>query len=166
MKTSLYFRIAAMLIVSLIASNSFAQQITRNDTLPTLVITAKSMVSQKVTNSFKKDFQGAVSPRWYKMDKDYMVKFVSDDQKNTALYNKKGFIVYHIVYGGENNLPAEIKDQIMTKYSGCKIITAIKINQENRSIWVVNLEMKNLLILVREEDGALAEINRYKNAAI
>jgi hypothetical protein len=166
MKTSFFLRIGIALLILLAARSSFAQKVTRNDTLPTLIISPKSVVSQKVKDAFRRDFQGALNPRWYQVNQNYLVKFVRQDQKNNALYNKHGYIVYHIAYVNKNNLPQQIRDQIKEKYSNCKIITAMQVNQENRSMWMVNLKLRKQLILVREEDGELSEMERHKNASI
>lgn len=166
MKTSFFFRCSTVLLILLSARSSFAQEVTRIDTLPVIVITAKSPVPQKVRDAFKKDFKGATNPRWYKIDENFIIKFMTQDQKNHALYHKNGLIYYHIAYGTEKHLPENIKDQIKRSYSGAKITTVIHVSQDNRNIWLANLEMGKLLILVREEDGNFQEVERVKNASM
>jgi len=165
MKTTFYRCIAGAFIASLLAQGSFAQEVAKVDTLPVIVITAKSVVSQKVSDAFKKDFKGAVNPRWYRLDENYLVKFMTREQKNHVLYHKTGSIYYHIAYGTEASLPQEVKDKIKAQYRDGKITTAIHINQDQRSIWLVNIERGKLLILVREEDGDFREVERLKNGA-
>ena len=164
MKTPFFIRTSAALLVMLFTQNSFAQEITRIDTLPVLVITAKSLVPREVTTAFKKDFQDAVNPKWFKMDKNYLIKFITRDQNNHVLYHKNGYLNYHIAYGKENSLPASTKAQIKKEYPEGKIISAIRVNQDNRTVWLVNMEMGKLLVLAREENGELREVQRMKNA--
>jgi hypothetical protein len=164
MKTPFFFRLGAAALVMLFARNSFAQEVTRIDTLPVLVITAKSLVPREVTTAFKKDFQDAVNPKWFKMEKNYLIKFITRDQNNHALYHKNGYLYYHIAYGKENSLPESTKAQIKKEYPNGEIISAIRVNQDRRSIWLVNLKVGKLLILTREEDGELREVQRLKNA--
>jgi len=166
MKTSLFFRISIAFIVLLSARSSFAQEITRLDTLPVVVITAKSLIPQEVTNAFKTNFKNAVNPRWYKIDKNYLIKFMTKDQNNHVLLHKNGSLYYHIGYGRENSLPEKLRDQLKREYPKGKITTAIHVNQDNRNIWLVNLEMGKLLILTREEDGDFREVERMKNGAM
>ncbi|MBS1528757.1 MAG: hypothetical protein JSU01_00495 [Bacteroidetes bacterium] len=162
MKKLLYCQAAGVLIALLMINCSFAQEVTKVDTLPMVVITAKSYVNKKVTDAFHEKFQNVVSHQWYRIDKNYLVKFISNDQKNQALYHKNGYLYYHIAYGTEKNLPAEIVEKINHEYKGGKILTAIQVNQDNRSIWLVNVEYGKLLVLVREENGEVREVERYK----
>jgi hypothetical protein len=152
------------LIALLSMQNSFAQEVTKVDTLPMVVITAKTYVNKEVSDAFHKKFEGIVSHKWYTIDKNYLVKFISNDQKNHALYHKNGYLYYHLAYGTENNLPAEIMEKINREYKGSKITTTIQVNQDNRSIWLVNVEYGKLLVLVREENGEIREVERFNKS--
>lgn len=68
---------------------------------------------------------------------------------------------YHLAYGTEKNLPAEIVEKINREYKGGKITTTIQVNQDNRSIWLANIEYGKLLVLVREENGEVREVERF-----
>ncbi len=165
MKAQLFFRITASLLLLLAArSSSLAQQGGRIDTLPPVIITGTSVVSQKVTDSFKKDFKDALHPRWYQMDKNYLVKFIMNEQKNNSLYDRNGYLIYHISYGKEKHLPADVISQVKTGYPTYDITTAIHVNQANRSIWVINLESGKNWVLARVEDGQLDEVERLRKA--
>ncbi|CAN5354961.1 hypothetical protein BH09BAC6_BH09BAC6_30390 [soil metagenome] len=164
MKSTSFFRIGAALLALLCARTSFAQEIARVDTLPVIVITAKSLVSKKVTEAFKSDFKDATNAKWFRINKNYLIKFLTKDQNNHALYHKNGSLYYHIAYGNGSNLPDDVRNKIKKQYSNGKIITAIQVNQDNRHVWLINMEVGKLYILVREEDGELLEVERIKNA--
>ncbi|MEJ6981877.1 hypothetical protein WG906_15525 [Pedobacter sp. P351] len=136
------------------------------DTLPTVLITSSSSVNQKVSQAFNKDFQNALSPKWFEINKRYLVKFISEDQRNTALYNKRGYLIYHISYGTEKNLPVIVKNQILAQYPNANINTAIHVIQNNRKIWVVSLEQDKYYVLARIEEDQLDEVDRFKNASM
>ncbi|HTI61111.1 hypothetical protein [Mucilaginibacter sp.] len=152
----------SMAIVLLSVSAGAFAQVTRTDTLPTVYITAKSVVAKKVSDAFKQQFKEAVGPRWFRINREYLVKFVSKDQKNHALYHNKGQLVYHISYGDKTGLPKAISDKVTSSYSDGKITTAINVHQDDRNIWVINVETPKLLILIREEDGEITEMERYQ----
>jgi len=164
MRAQIIFRITAVLLITWSANNSFGQTM-KTDTMPTLVISSKSTVSQKVTDAFDAQFKNEVNPTWYNLDKNYMVKFVSQDQKNRALYNKNGYLIYHIKYGNASTLPSDLSNMIYKKYKDCKITTVIHIEQELRSIWAVDLEYGQYLVLARIENNQLQEIQRLRNGA-
>lgn len=163
MKTKKMYCIAAALALLLCAGNSFAQEL-KADTLPTVVITAKANVTKKVDASFKQMFNVVLSPKWYQLDKNYLVKFIMNDQKNSALFDQNGELIYHIRYGSASELPQETLDLINQKYPGGKITTAIHVDQDTRSVWLVNVEHRKYFVLARAEDNELSEISRMKNS--
>lgn len=161
MKTKTFLKAGLIAAFVLCVQVSFAQIIE----LPTVVITAKSLVSAKVTDAFKGTFQNAVNPRWYKADKNYLVKFIMEDQKNSALYKKEGTLIYHLSYGVSKDLPKDYLDMVNTEYPGCTVVTAVHVEQNKRSIWFVNVEYKKDYILTKIEDNQLGEVSRTKNAS-
>ena len=166
MKTHSFFRITAVLLVLLSARSSFAQEIIKTDTLGTVVIRSTSLVNKNVTMAFTRQFKDAVSPRWYTLDKNYLVKFIQKDQRNNALYNKKGYLVYHISYMNGNSLPREIQAKINSQYADGIALTAIHVNEDARSIWIVNLKVGQYFVLARVEGEEVEEAERYTDTSI
>ena len=164
MKTPFIIRLAVALFVLFTVQRVSAQDVPKRDTLPTVVITSTSLVAKEVTDAFKSRFKDAVDPKWYQMNKNYLVKFIQKDQKNNALYNQKGSLIYHISYGDKKNVPDNIMNLVKLEYPNYDVKTAIHVNQSNRSIWVVNLEGKDL-VLARVEDGIIQEVERLKDAS-
>lgn len=164
MKTPLIIRLAVALWILFTVPSVFAQEVTKRDTLPPVVITSTSLVAKAVTDAFKTRFKDAVGPKWYQMNKNYLVKFIQKDQKNNALYNKKGSLIYHISYGDKNNVPDNIMNLVKLEYPTYDVKTAIHVNQSNRNVWVVNLEGKDR-VLARVEDGIVQEVERLKDAS-
>lgn len=140
------------------ASGVLAQEVT---TLPAVTITASSNVNKKVTDAFKTSFADATNKRWYKMNKNYLVHFIRSDMQNKALFHKNGYLVYHIMYGFENNLPDDVRKAVKSNYVDYDITRAVNVKQDRRDIWVVNLETDKKLILVRVEEGAIEEVGNY-----
>lgn len=149
------------MLMLLMVRSSFAQQVIKVDTLREVIIRSTTLVNENVTKAFTKQFKDAVSARWFKLDKNYLVKFISNDQKNNALYNKKGYLVYHISYMNGNGLPKDIEGLINAKYVDFTVLTAIHVEQDTRSIWMVNLKAGQEFILARVEEGEVEEIDRF-----
>lgn len=166
MKKQMFLPItAALLIILLSAGGVFAQK-SKMDTLGTVEISGNSFVTPKISKAFKRDFKDAVNPKWYQLDKNYLVKFITKDQKNHALYNKNGYLIYHITYGYENDLPDDIKDQFKTLYPEGKITRVFRVEQNLRDIWIVNVDLGRHWAITRVEDNELEEVERYPNGAL
>jgi hypothetical protein len=84
-----------------------------------------------------------------------------NDQKNRALFEKNGALVYHISFGFEDNLPGDVKQLVQDNYGDYYIKRAINVEQGDRNIWVINMENNKKLVIVRVEDGSLEEVGNY-----
>lgn len=158
MKTCIMTCAYSSLLAALLTTCAMAQEV---KPLPAVVVTSGSNVNEKIIHSFKGSFKDAIDPIWYRLDKNYLVKFIMNEQRNTALLSKNGRLIYNISYGFEKDLPIEISDLINGSYEDYKIQLAIHVNENNRSIWVVNLEGFKKLIVVRVENGELEEVGNY-----
>jgi hypothetical protein len=159
MKKIKFLAIAGILAVLHLPVVSRAQEI---KVLPSVIVTTASNVNQAVLKTFQGEFKNAMDPVWYRLDKNYLVKFMTADQKNTALFKDNGRLIYHISYGTEKNLPDEIRDKVVDSYQDYTITAAIHVNEAHRSIWVINLEGLKKLIIVRVEEGELEEVGNYQ----
>ena len=130
-------------------------------TLPAVTVTPSSNVDKAVTDAFGKSFKSATKTKWYEVDKNYLVKFINEDMDNNALYKQNGSMVYHISYGYEKNLDADLKELIQSSYPNYKVTRAIRVRFENREVWVMNLEGTKRWVLVRVEEGQLEEVNNF-----
>ncbi|UKJ06495.1 hypothetical protein [Solitalea lacus] len=153
-------------ITSLIAGKSLAQV-----QLPEVTVTTTStgaVVDQKITDAFSKSFSTASNMQWYSVDnnKRYLVNFTMDDLRNHVLYTKKGAIIYHIIYGFEKNLPMTLNSQVKGKYGAYSITSAINVKQNQRNIWMINLEDTKGYVLVRMADGQMDEMRKITKAQL
>jgi hypothetical protein len=143
----------------------YAQDTIPIKTLPPVTITATHKnVPQKVWRNFREYFSDTENPSWYMVNKDFLIKFMTDDNLNHALFTKRGNLVYHISYGYEKNLPEDIRRLVKSSYYDYNIIRAIKVTEANRLIWIVNLEDARNLILVRLEEGELEEVQKIEKS--
>jgi hypothetical protein len=129
--------------------------------LPDVTVTSTTNVSKKVADIFKATFPDAENATWSKLNKDFLVDFITKDLKNRVLFQRNGSIVYHIKYGHEKNLPEEVRKLIKSTYSyvDLNITNAINVQEDRRNIWVVNLEDNKKLVVVRVEEGELEEVS-------
>lgn len=163
MKSIATFGLSMALALLTVGSNCLAQDTIPIKTLPGITVTAKTKrIPEKVWHSFMKYFGEGEDPRWYQLNKDYLVKFMLDEEQNNALFTKRGHLIYNIAYGYENSLPSELRKQVKSSYFDYNITRAVKVSEADRLIWVINLEDAKELILVRLENGEMEEVKRLK----
>ena len=159
MKKISLFSIAVVLLFAGMIRKAVAQDTMQ--TLPPVVIYAKSNIDKALASSFDKSFQKATDIRWSKMNKNFLASFILGDTKNNALYRKNGSLIYHIQWGQEKHLPSDIREQVSYAYSDYRIAAVIYIHADNRKIWVVNLEGLKKYVIASVEDGELQEVATY-----
>ena len=163
MKKSL-LRHGAMIAAALFIANGLLAQDTLNfKTLPPITVTATDKkIPEKVWNNFRTYFTTATNPKWYDANKNYLVKFMTDEDYNGALFSKKGRLIYHVSYGYKNNLPADLSTQVKNSYLDYYVTSTIRVSEDQRVVWLVNIENAKYLIIVRLEDGELEEVDKLK----
>ena len=56
-------------------------------TLSPVEVTAAPPVTEKVSNAFRAQFSQAQNPAWYKVDRDFLVKFTADEAVKVFVEN-------------------------------------------------------------------------------
>ena len=152
-------------LASMLTVNISSAQEENFKELPAITVSAStSNVSAKVNKSFSQYFKGATHQRWYQLEKNFLVKFIQNDQENRALFTKNGSLVYHISYGAEKNLPSDVRGLVKSTYYDQSITRVLKVNQDQRNIWVVSLEDAKDYVMVRVEDMEMEEIQRQQKS--
>lgn len=86
---------------------------------------------------------------------------MKNENQNAALYNVKGNLIYSICYGSEKDLPRDVRRLVKKEYVEYNILQAIEVNQDNRTIWVINLGDDISLITIRVENGSIEKMKHY-----
>ncbi len=123
---------------------------------------ATGRVSIFALKSFAKEFPNVSDEKWYRIKDKYLVEFVKNDNRQKALYNMKGTLIYNINYGSEKDLPADIRKMIKREYVEYLILRATNVNEHNRNIWVIDLREDNQLVIARVENKIIEGIYRYQ----
>jgi hypothetical protein len=161
MKKQITFLVSG--VVSLIFFSTSVAQGDGFKELPPITITASSntvSVSAKIDRAFSQYFKNATHLRWFELDKNFLVKFIMNDQENRALFTSGGQLIYHISYGSEKHLPADVRKLIKSTYYDQVITRILKITQDHRLIWVIHMEDNKEYIMARVEDNELEETKR------
>jgi hypothetical protein len=161
MKTKFLFP-AVLFLLSILESKILTAQDTRSikSLSPVTVKSTTKKIPNRIWKGFSSYFNDAENPRWYTVNKKYLVKYMIYDEQNRALFTKRGRLVYHISYGYEKSLPEDVKKLVKSSYDEYYITRAIKVAEGGREIWIVNLENSKTLILVQVEDGEMEEVQK------
>jgi len=76
---------------------------------------------------------------------------------------KNGKLINVTTYGTEKDLPADVRKIVKREYYDYKIAVAIEVKENNRDIWVVQLDNASEQIAVKIEDGEMEEVQNIKS---
>jgi len=164
MKTKILTALKICVMSATIVSVSNAQGNLSTKEVPSTESSPSSVpvVNTKITRALEGYFKNATNIRWYEIKNNYVIKFNLGGHQNRALFTKSGHLVYHITYGTEELLPGEVRKLVKSEYYDQKITRVLKVNQDQRTIWVIHMEDQKEFIMVRVEDGQLEETKRME----
>jgi hypothetical protein len=160
-----------------ITSNSFAQNSDKNINpfsftaglnnifKKTAIVNNKSLNMAtsylRVMQLFTRHFEKATNESWYRIEKNFVVDFIIDGEKTTAVFNKKGKLLYSLSNCTEKDLSAETREFIKDNYFGYNIIRVIKKFYDEKNILIIQLEDDRSLINLWWIDGEMQEPEKY-----
>ncbi len=121
-------------------------------------------VTNKVSRSFSKHFADASDQSWSIAGKNFLNSFYVKGLLTHALFSKNGGLIYIITYGGEKNMPADVRKIVKSEYYDYAITLAVEVKENNRDIWVVHLDSEQELITVRIEDGEMEQVEHFEKS--
>jgi len=124
----------------------------------------KAAISEKVTKAFDRAFKDATDVTWYVVNKQIIVNFILNDQKNKAVFQKNGLLVYHLVYGTEKQMPEDVRRVVKSKYYDQKINSTINVKTEDRSVWIVNVSDPKEITVLKIENGTMEVKDKFPNS--
>jgi hypothetical protein len=156
--------LAVLLLASLGTGQLSAQQKDSLTVLPTVTVTSTTVVTAAVDKAFEKTFPDAENLRWYKLNKNYLAKFIQKDMKHQTLFAKNGYLKYDISYGTAENLTEDMRKKVLGAYMEYEITHVANVKEAGRNIWVINLENMKHLVLVRIEEDEMEEVEKYNKS--
>lgn len=122
---------------------------------------AESSLSEKALISFSKSFPDANNAKWNRVGKKYVVDFIKNEKQHKCLYNVKGNLIYSLSYGSEKDLPRDVRRDVKREYIDYNITQAVETHEDNRHVWIINLDDSNSFISVAVENGSIEELSHY-----
>ena len=162
MTTQFISRCCGLFVSILLISSSFAQVSEFKDLQQVLTKGGYVKVYENVLTEFHNQFSGAENVRWSKIDKNFLAQFTNGDLNQMVLLNTKGEPIYKISYGKEKHLPVTLRKEVKRNYVEFFITAAIFVEQDNRRIWIINLEDDSHCVTLRVEKLQMEEVRKYK----
>ena len=119
----------------------------------------------RVQRSFILNFGDTSENNWCKVRDCYLNQFHSNGLRTIALFSKNGKLIYTIRYGSEKNLSPDLRKRVKSQYYDYSITTVTELMEDNRDIWVVNLESPTELIVVRLDGDDMEEVQRLQKTS-
>ena len=177
MKTKLNLHFVLALLSVLFLSNSFAQKnsvnasVYRDPSYQSMIISSpennlsnKKDVNTKILKHFNKAFRDAKNVKWTQLDNNFLATFTEGNIITHSLFDKKGHLIYSIDYFLEKELPAKIKDIVMSNYPQYAITSVARIQQDGQKIWIVKLASKANYLAIRIENGQMEEVENFEKS--
>lgn len=162
MTTQIKFRIIVILAVLFMGSNSFSQSSNVENLQVSLSSISSGKSYSKIITQFEALFPNAQNVSFYNLKKNIGATFKINELKYRVLFSKNGRVLYKITYGKEALLPVEVRKMVKSEYVEFMITGAALVEEDNREIWVVNLEDDSKYVIASVENRELNENLIYK----
>ena len=158
MKKIIIIRLATMYAILFFVHSAEARNsnkiITTGDDTPrskTTVVNSSS-ANTKAVNDFNKRFNNA-SGAWWISDKDGFASYFKEDGfTNKVCYDKKGNWMYSMIYYNESKLPKDARANVKSAYYDMAIVLVKEVQTTLGKVYVVNLEDKTTIRIVKVND--------------
>lgn len=165
MKASIIYLFAGMLSVNILhaqTSINKAALFTTSAKENSSDVSAKTVtVNIKVQKAFTRAYGVNASQNWIAVDKNFLNSFYADGIRTNTLYSRNGYLIYSIVYGTEEQLPGNLKEMVKDNYCNYDITSVTEVKENNRHIWVVQLQNSKEVITARIEDDEIEQVQQF-----
>ena len=125
--------------------------------------TLANPVSEKVLQSFKKEFAGAQAVQWNDLGEYFKASFVLGERRVEAYFNTDGELqgcVRNLFY---NQLPLAVMTSVDKRFAEADILDVNEITNSSGTSYQVTLEFRNKKYRIKADPGGnLAEIEKVK----
>lgn len=119
---------------------------------------AASTISLRAIKDFRYRFANVSEEHWSRINKGYCVFFKKEGFSTRAYYDSRGFWTGSLKYCDETQLPHVIRDVVKRTYYDLSITGVIIASVPEHTAYIVNLEDKDNLKVVRVTDDTDMEV--------
>lgn len=117
----------------------------------TTVVNSNS-ANTKAVNDFNKRFNNASGAWWISDNNSIASYFKEDGFTNKVCYDRKGNWMYSMIYYNESKLPKNVRAYVKSAYYDMSIVLVKEVQTTVGKVYVVNLEDKTTIRIVKVND--------------
>lgn len=119
-------------------------------------------IKSRVLRTFNQSFKD-IAPEWFVLDDTFLAKLTVAGLPAHALFAKNGYMLYSVNHGTEQSLPPEVRRMIRSTYYDHSITGVTKVDAQERTAWIINLQSADQLLVVKVIGRELEEIGNYQS---
>lgn len=108
--------------------------------------------NSKAENDFNKRFNNAAGAWWIADNNSIASYFKEDGFTNKVCYDRKGNWMYSMIYYNESKLPKNVRGYVKSAYYDMSIVLVKEVQTTLGKVYVVNLEDKTTIRIVKVND--------------
>ena len=130
-------------------------------------MTKVNVVNNKIKTAFDKSFAGAADANWFAFDnnKNVLAVFFNYNSKySRAAYTKNGKMLYSVIQASEELLSKDDRRVVKSNYVDYGITNVAEVTSGGNTVWIVNLQSEDNVIILRLANDTFNEIANYPTA--
>jgi hypothetical protein len=165
MKASIVYLFACMLSVNMLQAqtsvNKAALFTSTAKESPGNVSLKPVTANSKVQKAFTRAFGENALQNWSIAGRNFLNSFYVDGVRTNVLYSPKGNLIYTIAYGAEQQLPGDVRKLVKSSYYDYDITSVTEVKENERHIWVVQLQNSKEVITARIENDEMEQVQQF-----
>ena len=114
--------------------------------------------NSKAIKDFQARFQKVNNATWFSDQDGFMSYFIKDGYGSRVLYDKKGQWQYSLILYAEDQLPGDLRAYVKSKFYDMTITLIEEVHSNDGMAYIVHLEDKSNIRIVRLSNDAELEI--------
>ena len=114
--------------------------------------------NSKAVRDFQVRFQKVENVRWFSDQNGFMSYFIKNGYGNRVFYDKKGHWQFSLILYTEDQLPADLRAAVKARYFDSAITLIEEVQTTNGMVYIVHLEDKSNIKILRLSKDAEMEI--------
>src|SRR5258708_39008512 len=112
----------------------------RGDVLLPLHNAGSDAAAIKATGQFWNTFGESRGEKWYPLTNGFLAEFAEKNVQVKVVYSKKGNWVYTLRQYSESELPAEVREQVKSRYYDDTITWVKEVIQPQNTVYLIHIE--------------------------
>src|SRR5258708_1141007 len=118
----------------------------------------------KATGQFWNTFGESRGEKWYPLTNGFLAEFAEKNVQVKVVYSKKGNWVYTLRQYSESELPAEVREQVKSRYYDDTITWVKEVIQPQNTVYLIHIENGARWKTVRVCDGEMDVMQDFKKS--